>query len=81
MYRETEVQRHEIGVYNEKVGKVFLYRAHDLVVICFGESLEGRLLYDIAEIYASSETFFQLPVSRVSHICGILRTWDPATPR
>jgi hypothetical protein len=47
---EGEIQRHEVRIDDEEVGKVFLNRADDLVIICFGESLEGGFLYDVAKV-------------------------------
>ena len=36
---EAEVQRHEVWVDYEEVGKVLLYGAYNLVVVGFGEAL------------------------------------------
>lgn len=60
MVWEAEVQRHEVGIDDEEIGKVFLNRAHDLVVIGLRESLEGGFLDDVAEIWFASE---------LRHIC------------
>jgi hypothetical protein len=36
--RKSEVKGHKVGVYNEEVCEVFLDRAYDLMIVCFGEA-------------------------------------------
>jgi hypothetical protein len=56
--REAQIERHEIGVDNEEVSEVLVYRPHNFMVIGFGEPLKRRLLDDVAEVYPSSATAF-----------------------
>jgi hypothetical protein len=37
--RETEVERHEVGVYDEEVCEVLLDGAYNLMIVRFGEAL------------------------------------------
>jgi hypothetical protein len=53
---EAEGQRHEVGVYDEEVGEIFLYGADDFMVVCFCKPFEGGFLDDVAEIWPQSAT-------------------------
>jgi hypothetical protein len=37
---EAESERHEVGIYDEEVGEIFLYGADDFMVVCFCKPLE-----------------------------------------
>jgi hypothetical protein len=47
---KAKVQRHEVWIDDKEVGKVFLYRTDNLVVIRFCESLERRFFDDVAKV-------------------------------
>jgi hypothetical protein len=36
--REAQIERHEVGVYDEEIGEVFLHSTHDFVVVCLGQT-------------------------------------------
>jgi hypothetical protein len=50
MVREAEVEGHEVGIYDEEIGEVFLDGAYDFVVVCFGEAFQRGLFYYVAEV-------------------------------
>jgi len=50
MVGKSEVERHEVGIYDEEVGEVFLDSAYDFVVVCFGEALQRGLFDYITEV-------------------------------
>ena len=81
MVREAEVEGHEVGIYDEEIGEVFLDGAYDFVVVCFGEAFEGRFLDDVAEVCARSDSPRISSNLSITHICCIPRTWAHAAPR
>jgi hypothetical protein len=81
--REAEVERHEVGVDDEEVGEVLVYRPHDLVVVGFGKSLKRRLLDDVAEVYPSSAAtvhrcILSTPTDVVFAVLGLAQLLDQA---
>jgi hypothetical protein len=50
MMWETKVEGHEVGVYDEEISEVFLDRAYDFVVVCFGEAFQRGFFDYVTEI-------------------------------
>lgn len=64
MVREAEVEGHEVGIYDEEIGEVFLDGAYDFVVVCFGEAFQRGLFYYVAEVCTCQQSLVALRSSK-----------------
>ena len=58
--RICQVEREEIWIDDDVIGKVLLHRSYNLVVVCLSEAFQGGLAHDVAKICLTVRSFVDL---------------------